>query len=155
MSRYAQNVVPQIFSGTMAGRDFSSTDGVYPLRVALGSHVSLPLDLSHKLVWFIAPPATIFFPNVSWVGAIVTKPFCCKEFPPFRDCVECWARISPVVLVTEQAVGVFLAKVMTFFSLCLRLIFIIVFGLAALEPCLDRIDQLFHVPIFPPLVCPH
>lgn len=35
----------------MAGRDFSSTDGVYLLRVALGSYVSFPLGLSHKLVW--------------------------------------------------------------------------------------------------------
>ena len=56
-----------------------------------------------------------------------------------------------MVLVAEQAVEVFLAKVKAFFSLC----FCLIFGLVALEPFLDRIDQLFHGSIFPPLIDSH
>jgi hypothetical protein len=35
VSRYAQNVLPLILSGTIAGKDFSSEDGEYPFNIAL------------------------------------------------------------------------------------------------------------------------
>lgn len=54
MSRYAQNVIPLSFSGTVTGSDFSWKDGVLPFNTALelcGVSVSFPLGQLQRVVW--------------------------------------------------------------------------------------------------------
>ena len=80
MSRYAQNVIPLIFSGSITGSDFSLNEGVLPFNTALelcGVSVSFPLDQLQILVWCLllhfitTTAATVYSP----VSCVATVPF--------------------------------------------------------------------------------